>query len=179
MDGYVAYHQGLDGQALDQLLDHLFVGGGYYIVRMIEDVEIGALAGAQALLDWPEGQVFSSESEVRWRRLPGPKGLYWVLALTEMGDLVRGDGQGPGLLALGFEEVEGPWEVEAYPGRKLGIYLWGERKEGRRDWVETRIPRPLHYPVNKAGRARIGHYRYYRRDGGATQYIRLAEVTHE
>jgi hypothetical protein len=179
MDGYVAYHQGLDGQTLGRLLDRLFAGGSYYIVRKVEDVGIDSFAGAQALLVWPEGQVFSSKIEIRWRRLPGPGELHWVLALTEAEKLIRGDGEEFGLLAEGFEEVKSPWGVEEYAGHGLGIYLWGERKEGQPDWVETRIPRRLRYPLDKAGRARIGHYRYYRRDSGATQYIRLAEVTHE
>ncbi len=179
MDGYVAYHRGLDSQALGRLLDRLFAEGGYYVVRKIEDVDIGSFAGAEALLAWPEGQAFSSEIEVRWQKLSGPKELYWVLALTEAEELVQGNGKEPGLLAQGFVEVAGPWEVEAYPGRRLGIYLWGERKEGRPDWVETRIPRRLRYPIDEAGRVRIGHYRYCLRDSRVTQYIRLAEVTYE
>jgi hypothetical protein len=179
MDGHVAYHRGLDGETLGRLLDRLFAGGGFYVVRRIEEINSGSFGGAQALLAWPEGQVFSQETEIRWRKLSGSKGLYWVLTLTETEKLVHGDEKESGLLSQGFEQVKESWEVEAYPGHKLGIYLWGERKDGRSDWVETRIPRRLRYPVNGPGRARIGYYRYYRQDSGATQYIRLTGVTYE
>jgi len=176
--GFVAEHPALERSALEKLLDRHFDRESIAIGRRVEWTDVVRFpSGAPLLTDWPQGQVFSAKLEVRWREImPQPEEagepVYAVLALTEIRSLLDGD---KGLLAAGFVEVGNPWQAEAYD-EALHVYLWGERAIGRPHWVETRVPRPLTYPLPPEagpGRARVGHVRYSRSDGGATQYIRL------
>ena len=96
--------------------------------------------------NWLRGRAFGPEMEVRWRRIDEG---YDVHLLTEVA-----------------QELDG-WE-EIHLGGEAGmktsdtsILLWGthrqylpsthiqagEEDEVRHEWIETRIPRPLCYPV--------------------------------
>lgn len=141
----------------------------YYIVRRVEEIKFDyfkpPLAG-WVVVNWPEGRVFSSEMEVRWRKVTEEG--HDVLALAEQ------DISLPGL-----DFVSGPWKAVEGQEAKQGIYLWGSTRLGDEErgyfWVETRIPRRLKYP-SQGKTVRLGHWRY-QTDGGVVQFIRLAEVT--
>jgi len=88
---------------------------------------------------WSQGRVFGPQAEVRWETADG--GSYDVLVLSET------------QLSLSADDwSEQPMAV----GKVYDLYLWGERKkenkEGKEDeyWIETRIPRPLRYPLDEA-----------------------------
>lgn len=79
---------------------------------------------------WPQGRVFGPQAEVRWRM--ADESNYEVLILTETKiNLCPEDWR------------EDKVEVNA----KHPLYLWGKRGSEDSYWVETRIPRPLYYPV--------------------------------
>ena len=88
-------------------------------------------------LEWHQGRAFGPEKEVRWCRLEG--GCFRVNVLTE---------------ADGWSPPGDGWE---HPPRSFDsvrdrtILLWGEMgKEEQQppEWIEVRIPRPLHYPLS-------------------------------
>ncbi len=81
---------------------------------------------------WPQGRVFGPNTEVRWWMTDD--GNLDVLVLSET--------------RLGLSDEEW-YEQQMEVRRGYGLYLWGERKPDDPYWIETRIPRPLHYPVDE------------------------------
>lgn len=81
---------------------------------------------------WSEGRVFGPRAEVRW--WTADDGGFEVLVVSEVE-----------LRLSGEEWSEQQMEVSD----QYHLYLWGERKPGDDYWIETRIPRPLHHPVDE------------------------------
>ncbi len=96
-----------------------------------EQVDASWLEGLPAGL-WPQGRVFGPNAEVRWWMTD--EGNFDVLILSETRLEFSGKGWNEQQM-----EVSGEY----------GLYLWGERKPGDPYWIETRIPRPLRYPVDE------------------------------
>jgi hypothetical protein len=88
---------------------------------------------------WPYGRAFCREQEVRWKKA---RDRYRVHVLTEDPN------------AFSSENENGDWkrtapDVDGSRGRT--ILLWGELGEhpnSPEEWIEIRIPKPLHYPVD-------------------------------
>lgn len=97
-----------------------------------EQADAAWLAALPAGL-WPQGQVFGPQAEVRW--WTADDGSYEVLVLCETR---------PGFLDKGWQEQ--PMEV----GEEYRLYLWGKRQADDPYWIETRISRPLRYPLDEA-----------------------------
>jgi len=81
---------------------------------------------------WPQGRVFGPRAEVRWWMTND--GGFEVLVVSESR-----------LELPGKEWHEQQMEVSD----EYQLYLWGERKPSDAFWIETRIPRPLHHPVDE------------------------------
>ncbi len=81
---------------------------------------------------WSRGRVFGPRTEMRW--WAADDNGYEVLVLSETQ---------PDLPAAEWQEQRLEIRERYY------LYLWGERKEGDDCWIETRIPRPLHHPLNE------------------------------
>ena len=96
-----------------------------------KQVDASWLEGLPAGL-WPQGRVFGPNAEIRWWMTD--EGNFDVLILSET--------------CLEFSD-EGWNEQQMEVSDEYGLYLWGERKPGDPYWIETRIPRPLHYPVDE------------------------------
>lgn len=82
---------------------------------------------------WSQGRVFGPRAEVRWW-ITG-SGSYNILILSE----------------APLELPPNDWQdllMEA--GGIYNLSLWGERKHNDPYWIETRIPRPLRYPLGEA-----------------------------
>ncbi len=88
---------------------------------------------------WPQGRAFSPEREVRWRRLGEH---YRVDVLIEEA-------------SLDAEWRRTATDINGLKDRK--ILLWGELgkdPDSPEEWIEVRIPQPLHYPVDDLQRPR-------------------------
>jgi hypothetical protein len=89
---------------------------------------------------WPYGRAFGPEQEVRWHQVGNH---YRVDVLTENSYAFSVDG--------GWERVAP--DIDGL--RKRKILLWGELGEhlnSPEEWIEMRIPQPLHYPVDDLDR---------------------------
>lgn len=85
---------------------------------------------------WPYGRAFCPEREVRWHKVGDH---YHVDVLTENSDAFSSD--------EGWKRTAP--DVDGF--RKRTILLWGELGEysdSPKEWIEIRIPQPLHYPVD-------------------------------
>lgn len=96
-----------------------------------EQADASWLEGLPAGL-WSEGRVFGPRVEVRWWMTD--EGGFNVLVLSET------------RLGLSSEEWH---EQQMEIGDEYRLYLWGERRPDDPYWIETRIPRPLHHPLNE------------------------------
>ncbi len=171
MKGYVKQGRVTRQQFID-LLRKLFPQRCYYLAQRADDCRFHFYNPGEAgwLADhWTEGRVFSSEAEVRWRKL-GAEG-FEVMALAE---------EDIGLEPFGLEPDGIEWQAVKREGARGGIYLWGAYREDLGRWVETRIPRRLFYPVEedrKEGRfVRLSHVDYYA-PNGAVQFVRLTDLS--
>lgn len=120
----------------------------------------GLLADPPTAALWPQGRVFYAEAEVRWEAVDMGATHFQIQVLREQ------EGK----------PAEGEWESQTFTvDEEQDIYLWGERKQKDKHWIETRIPRPLHYPVTwsqqKTSAALQG--KHYRQQG----IIRLTRLT--
>ncbi|MGQ9626630.1 MAG: hypothetical protein ACUVV0_06970 [Anaerolineae bacterium] len=112
--------------------------------------------GDYGLAFWTLGRAFGPELEIRWEREGGD---YNLLLLSEKEDFAP----------EGWRKVE---EAEVDEERK--IFLWGTYRQRERKWIETRIPRPLRYPVEGNGRVCILACDYIK--DGMTIMTRFREV---
>jgi len=128
------------------------------------------------VIGWEEGRVFSPQLEVRWRRVR--EDSYDALILSER-DIAE----------EGFHKIGESWQAVKGDLDRRGFYLWGTHRPRQKEdwrghlehpyWLEVRIPRPLHYPIEAAGAGesfpRVG-YHLYLDSFGVVRFIRLAEV---
>jgi hypothetical protein len=162
------YQATLAEEALAGLLQERFPKGAFALVRRVDGIDFVRLDPGQeeALLrDWPEGQVFGPEADLRWRR--ADEGCA-VLLLTEDETPPRG-----------LEVLREGRFVAAAPaeGRGSGFLLWGTRQKENGEWWEARIPRPLRYPVRTSDRPlRLVYLLYRDPEGMAVRWVRLMEV---
>ncbi len=175
--GFVAYPAlGLTADELAGLLVSQFGQVSYAILSRIEAIEFCGIergefeprCAKQGVVDFAslvtrsaEGRVFSRSLEVRWRKCDELR--YEVLILTE-------DTQ----LGQELEDAMG-WQSQEFTAlpcaEGYSFHLWGKKKAGADEWVESRIPRPLIYPVGGM-EARVSYVRYTAPDG-SSQFIRL------
>lgn len=82
---------------------------------------------------WPQGRAFGPKREVRWQKTGDH---YHVDVLTEEIDFATAD----------WEHIT----PDINGLKERAILLWGELGEhpdSPEEWIEVRIPQPLHYPV--------------------------------
>jgi hypothetical protein len=179
--GFVAYPlEGLMADDLAKLLASHFGEVSYAILGRVDAIEFCRIeqgkveprCATQGMVDFAtlvawsaEGRAFSRSLEARWRKADDLR--YEVLILTE-------DSQ----LGHELEKAEG-WQSQEWtvvPSVEThGFYLWGKRKSGKDEWVESRIPRPLIYPAVSV-EPRVSYVRYTAPDG-SSQFIRLIGVS--
>jgi hypothetical protein len=85
---------------------------------------------------WPSGRAFGPEQEVRWQKVGDH---YRVDVLSESASEP----------SSGEDWERTALDVDGF--RERTILLWGELGEdpdSPEEWIEIRIPRPLHYPVD-------------------------------
>jgi len=175
--GFVAYPlEGLMADGLAKLLASRFGEVSYAILARVDAIEFCRIeqgkveprCATQGMVDFTtlvawsaEGRVFSRSLEARWRKADETR--YEVLILTE-----------DTRLGHELEKAEG-WQSQEWTvvpsAEEHGFYLWGKRKSGKDEWVESRIPRPLIYPAGGT-EARVSYVRYTAPDG-SNQFIRL------
>jgi hypothetical protein len=164
-DGYV-FRAVLTQSALAELLIERFgTRSAFAIVRRVDAAEflLWKPSNVVKLLDqWTECQLFDSEAEVRWKKSDD---VYQALLLTERHDP-----------PVGFQPISGlPFTaVESSSADSHGFLLWGTARK-QDTWFETRIPRPLHYPVNSDKKPKIS-YRLYR-ERASVRWVRLTGLT--
>ena len=131
------------------------------------------------IVNWEEGRVFSPTMEVRWRKVE--EDAYDVLILSEQD-----------ISEEGFQPIGEHWRAVRKELDKSGFYLWGTHRPRQEEtwrghserpyWLEVRIPKPLHYPIQAAGAEesfpRVGYYLYLDASD-VVRFIRLAEVKDE
>jgi hypothetical protein len=158
--GYV-FRSKLGADQIAEMFGKLFDKSAYALVRRVDDINFVSFdpGGVESLLkDWAEGQVFNNKAELRWR-LSGE--VYSVLLMTE-----------EETLPPSFQPLTGsPYEVRD-PSFKEdhGFLLWGT-KLAQENWLETRIPRALQYPVQTSKKPRLA-YRLYQ-EGAVVRWVRL------
>ena len=105
---------------------------------------------------WAQGRVFSERHELKWRK----RFEQWHAVFFSDDPKLA--------LPAGFEVAEGVLVEKVDVSEPEGqVVLWGERREGRNSWLEDRIPRSLHYPVQALGREKrvVLLYTVYRLTG--------------
>jgi hypothetical protein len=119
---------------LNDLQNLLRSGPKWVYVSRLDEARI-----IQCTIDLPEhwsyGRAFCTEREVRWQKASDH---YRVDVLTEDSDAFSSN-EGWKRTASGIDGL-----------RKRTILLWGELGEhldSPEEWIEMRIPQPLHYPV--------------------------------
>jgi hypothetical protein len=152
----------LGRDTLADLLARRFGPTAVAIVRRADDADFVPFNSAEAdalLGGWTEGQLFDTESEVRWR---AGEGVYEVLLLTERGDA-----------PAEFSELRGSPFAAVVPSSDdtHGFMLWGTDRVSE-GWLETRIPRLLRYPAGAKKPPRLA-YLLYERDK-AVRWVRFA-----
>ncbi len=175
--GYVYFGRGLEASGLVGRLKDWFNGDepAYLAAFRPDDRRLWYFDPAEAaksVAEWPEGQVFSSGCEVRWRK-QGDGYSLWLL--TEESDWPANL---EGLQAV--NPVGGHWQAVDRTHLAQSVYLWGQYKPQEEAWVEVRVPWSLIYPVEKErpqedAFARIGHLDYHA-PNGAVQFVRLTAV---
>jgi hypothetical protein len=169
--GQVYFAPQVDREKLEEWLGDWFQAGGVRLGTRADDTALDRFDPGQAsveLDDWPQGRVFDKKREVRWEARSEGYDV-WLL-----GESISPPPE--------LEEVSGPWTAVVGKPR---FYLWGRydkdwsERAGQPTWIEVRIPRPLHYPLDEAnapgGFARLGHVDYHA-PNGAVQFTRLTEV---
>jgi hypothetical protein len=123
---------------LGELLDLIKKSGApaWLIQEKIDDLEFRVIDnewvdGFPKSL-WPQGRVFGLQAEIRWWTFDGDR--YDILLLSEK------------KIELSREIWD---ETKMEISKQYSIYLWGERKSNDKYWIETRIPRPLCYPIDE------------------------------
>jgi len=165
--GYV-FRATLTKDALADLLKERFDGRegeapaepAYAIVRRVDCADMKSCAEVLLSLEcWTEGQIFNENAELRWRQTAEG---YAVLLLTEQ-DNPPAD----------FQPLNGSPFTVVCPSsdERHGFLLWGTRPDKDKFW-ETRIPRPLRYPVPMTSKPPQLVYRLYQ-EGAAVRWVRL------
>lgn len=121
--------------SLDALRDLLRSGPKWAYVSRLDEAQIVKCDPGLPEI-WPQGRAFGPEREVRWQKA---------------GDHCRVDvlTESPDLFPAGKDWERTTSDVNGFRRRK--ILLWGELGEtpdAPEEWIEVRIPRPLHYPVD-------------------------------
>lgn len=131
------------------------------IVRRVDGAEMKRCEELlPTLATWTEGQIFNEHAELRWRQT---EGKYAVLLLTEQNNPPEG-----------FQPLDGSPFTVVCPSQKEahGFLLWGTRQRKDSNFLETRIPRPLRYPIQTNGKPPQLVYRLYQ-EGAAVRWVRL------
>lgn len=120
----------------------------------------------------PRGRAFSPEREIRWEvrpALPNQEGAvnqYKVILLTEKKPAPLGP-------EVPFTQCESNFST-----RRAHVLLWGTYRDPPGYFIESRIPRPLHYPSadlwQNQDEALVETVEYLRQ--GCVQYVRWCEV---
>jgi hypothetical protein len=172
MRGYVK-RGSLTRERFISLLRNLFPQKCYRLVHRADNCRIEFHNPGEAgwLADgWAGGRVFSPKAECRWEKVGADRFDVLVLAENDL-DLLS--------YLNPVEPARGKWQVVSREGGRGGIYLWGDYRESVGHWVETRIPRPLSYPVERdltENRfVQISHADYHA-PNGAVQFTRFMEV---
>ena len=120
---------------LDALRDLLRAGLEWAYVSRLDEAQM-----VKCSLDlperWPQGRAFGPKREVRWQKVGDH---YRVDVLTEDSNAFSSD--------EGWKRTAP--DVDGF--RERTILLWGELGEhpdSPEEWIEIRIPQPLHYPVD-------------------------------
>lgn len=119
----------------------------YGILESIPRIYIGEIESLKKELDgginpnnFENGRLFSSNSEIRWRKKD--KDRFYVLIISDEGQTING-----------YEKKNLTITRE-----HLSFYLWGE-KEPKGTWYELRIPKGWKYPVkNRYGKIKAVEY---------------------
>lgn len=146
----------------------------YAYVERMEDVALVYFEDLEDVGRWSQGRAFGPDLEIRWER---DGDGYELLSLTEREDLSPSGGDWQAVEA-GIDGLE-----------ERAVLLWGthrhhlpsthrqysESEEVPDEWIETRIPRPLRYPVEGGpAHVRIAALDYQRQ--GVTVLTRFREV---
>lgn len=139
------YYRQVEREALPTLVDSFADQLTYLFFESAPTMDLQPYATPDP--SWLRGRAFGPEMEVRWQRTDEE---YDVHLLTEVAQELDG-----------WEEIHLGGEAEMEASDDFSILLWGthrqylpsthiqagEGDEVPHEWIETRIPRPLHYPV--------------------------------
>lgn len=149
------YHRRVPVEDFPEAVDGLAEGLDFVLFESISQANIVAYQKPE--LRWLQGRAFGPDKEVRWRGQGESCDLH---LLTENEMHLEGWDE----LDLSLDESE-----------ETHILLWGTWRPDREAWIETRIPRPLIYPVEgQPAHVQISALNYRR--GGVTVLTRLREV---
>ncbi|HET91573.1 MAG TPA: hypothetical protein ENN99_12675 [Chloroflexi bacterium] len=125
--------------SLDALRDLLRSGPKWAYVSRLDEAQI-VRCDSGLPESWQHGRAFGPKREVRWQKIDDH---YRVDVLTEDSNVFSPD--------EGWKRTAP--DVDGF--RERTILLWGELGEhpdSPEEWIEVRIPRPLHYPVDNLQR---------------------------
>ncbi len=141
-------------------VDGLAAGLKFVLFESISQAELETYRKPD--LGWLRGRAFGEDKEIRWQQQGQSCDLH-LLAERQV------ELEGWDELNLGLDEESEPTD----------ILLWGvwnkEKDEDKKAWIETRIPRPLKYPIEgEPEHVKISALNYKR--GGMTVLTRLRKV---
>ncbi|MGB3492291.1 MAG: hypothetical protein WBA57_06160 [Elainellaceae cyanobacterium] len=140
----------LDQSALDQLIQRCLAGDTWYCLRSPEAITLKVGLPTDDQLSSPEGQVFSQDRELRWKRL-GAEYEVLLLSKTKIND--------PALQPLDEEQQ---WLT-----RDLNANFYTP--------TETRFPRGVAYPND----LNIGQRYFMDSATGTVQFVALRGEKHD
>ena len=115
------------------------------------------------------GILFGPMVELKWRRHRDGRLHFVVIDDRESG--IWPDGKDTPLRSVEAAD-------EGLPDR---VFLWGERRKGteRAGWHESRIPKPITYPVNPGGSRMAVELRHYTLDLRVPVPVGISQQRHE
>ncbi len=150
------YHRRVPIEDFPAVVDDLAEGLKFVLFESTSQAEI--VAYRKPDLRWLRGRAFGEDKEVRWQQQDESCDLHLLTESDENEMELEGWDE---LVDLKLDEFE-----------PTDILLWGTWNKDKGAWIETRIPRPLNYPLeDKPPHVQISALNY--KQGGVTVLTRL------
>jgi hypothetical protein len=159
------YHRRVPVEDFPDAVDDLAEGLDFVLFESVSQADIEDYRKPDPC--WIRGRAFGEDKEVRWQRQGESCDLH-LLTENEIQHVVT-----TSVVLEDWDELEDlNLDEESEPTE---ILLWGTWNKDKGAWIETRIPRPLIYPIkSKPEHVRILALNYKR--NGVTVLTRLREV---
>jgi hypothetical protein len=156
MTGYVYTWTQQTAQQLDDWVSQVQSGWAY--VERETDVKLIWRSELLNTSVYSYGRIFNPEYELRWQEIAANRFIVQYLSETEL-DIAD-------CAPRHFEVVEGEQHLfGTHISALSNTHYLHQQDSHAKIWIETRIPRPLYYPISSTGRKVLLIVRYYLEGG--------------